>query len=70
MLLLSQCNNYKRQLGSWRVQQQGSNEFVSEVAGGMKEKIIVEVIHFPLVDCKNESHARVGGLEDYVRRKK
>ncbi|KAH1196158.1 hypothetical protein GmHk_19G056487 [Glycine max] len=37
------CNNQKRQFGSWGVQQEGSNEFVSALAAGMKAKLIVEV---------------------------
>ncbi|XP_027351032.1 uncharacterized protein LOC113862085 [Abrus precatorius] len=37
------CNNHERQYGSWRVQEPGSNEFVSALAAGMKAKLIVEV---------------------------
>ncbi|TKY61257.1 hypothetical protein E2542_SST11107 [Spatholobus suberectus] len=40
---LQLCSNHKRQHGSWRVQQQGSNEFVSALAAGMKAKFIVQV---------------------------
>lgn len=40
---LQLCNNHKRQYGSWRVQEPGSNEFVSALAAGMKAKLIVEV---------------------------
>ncbi|KAI4355236.1 hypothetical protein L6164_004029 [Bauhinia variegata] len=39
------CNNYRRQYeyDSWRMQENGSNEFVSALAAGMKAKLIVEV---------------------------
>ncbi|CAL0302175.1 unnamed protein product [Lupinus luteus] len=40
---LQLCNNHKIQYGSWRVQEPGSNEFVSALAAGMKAKLIVEV---------------------------
>ncbi|KAK7285787.1 hypothetical protein RJT34_20568 [Clitoria ternatea] len=40
---LQLCNNHKGQYGSWRVQEPGSNEFVSALAAGMKAKLIVEV---------------------------
>ncbi|MED6174977.1 hypothetical protein PIB30_074104 [Stylosanthes scabra] len=40
---LQLCSNHKRQYGSWKVQEPGSNEFVSALAAGMKAKLIVEV---------------------------
>ncbi|XP_061372883.1 uncharacterized protein LOC133315302 [Gastrolobium bilobum] len=40
---LQLCNNHKREYGSWRMQEPGSNEFVSALAAGMKAKLIVEV---------------------------
>ena len=41
--LFLQCNNHKRQYGTWRIQNPGSNEFLSALAAGMKAKLIVEV---------------------------
>nr|KYP54619.1 hypothetical protein KK1_000812 [Cajanus cajan] len=38
---LQLCSNHKRQNGTWRVQNPGSNEFVSAL--GMKAKLLVEV---------------------------
>ncbi|KAK7258503.1 hypothetical protein RIF29_24082 [Crotalaria pallida] len=40
---LQLCSTHKIQYGSWRVQEPGSNEFVSALAAGMKAKLIVEV---------------------------
>ncbi|KAF1891988.1 hypothetical protein Lal_00036339 [Lupinus albus] len=40
---LQLCNSHKIQYGYWRVQEPGSNEFVSALAAGMKAKLIVEV---------------------------
>ncbi|KAK7349425.1 hypothetical protein VNO77_06785 [Canavalia gladiata] len=40
---LQLCNNHKRQYGPWRIQEPGSNEFVSALAAGVKAKLIVEV---------------------------
>ncbi|TKY64085.1 hypothetical protein E2542_SST13975 [Spatholobus suberectus] len=39
---LQLCNNHKRQYGSWRVQNPGSNEFVISISS-RNEKLIVEV---------------------------
>ncbi|KAJ7962576.1 S-adenosyl-L-methionine-dependent methyltransferase [Quillaja saponaria] len=40
---LKLCNSVKRQSGSWRSPEPGSNEFVSALAAGMRAKLIVEV---------------------------
>ncbi|CAJ1950417.1 unnamed protein product [Sphenostylis stenocarpa] len=42
---LQLCENKKRQYGNWRVQNPGSNEFVSALAAGMKAKVMVEVTY-------------------------
>ncbi|GAU13641.1 hypothetical protein TSUD_347450 [Trifolium subterraneum] len=45
---LQLCNNVDRkQSGFWRLQELGSNEFVSALAAGMKAKLIVEVTSSP-----------------------
>ncbi|KAL5160820.1 hypothetical protein HKD37_07G018240 [Glycine soja] len=57
------CNNHKRQYGTWRVQNPGSNEFVSALAAGMKAKLIVEVTsHVSLTTLALAAAARQNGV--------